>query len=82
MGKQKSFSCNAILYCISRYGDRVGSGFNKYLITDILRNKFNYDGVLCTDWAITKDVSSVSLMQGKKLGCGKFFRGRKTFLSN
>ena len=63
------------------YGDRVGSGFNKYLISDILRNKFNYDGVLCTDWAITKDVSSVSLMQGKSWGVENFSEAERHFLA-
>ncbi len=49
-------------------GDAVGNGFNKYLITDILREKYNYDGVVCTDWGITKDVSAVDKFEGKSWG--------------
>lgn len=34
-------------------GNNVGNGFSKYFITDLLRNKYQYDGVVCTDWLIT-----------------------------
>ena len=81
-GQTKKASAVMPYYTVSLgYGDRVGSGFNKYLITDILRNKFNYDGVLCTDWAITKDVSSVSLMQGKSWGVENFSEAERHFLA-
>jgi beta-glucosidase len=36
-------------------GSNVGNGFSKYLITDLLRGKYHYDGVVCTDWLITGD---------------------------
>ncbi|WP_445383056.1 glycoside hydrolase family 3 N-terminal domain-containing protein [Robiginitalea sp. IMCC43444] len=49
-------------------GEAVANGFNKYLITDLLRGKYGYDGVLCTDWGITRDVSSISTFQGKPWG--------------
>lgn len=32
-----------------------GNGFSKYIITDLLREKYGYDGVVCTDWLITGD---------------------------
>lgn len=35
--------------------ENVGNGFSKYLITDLLRGKYSYDGVVCTDWLITAD---------------------------
>ncbi|MCT3832454.1 glycoside hydrolase family 3 C-terminal domain-containing protein [Elizabethkingia anophelis] len=35
--------------------ENVGNGFSKYLITDLLREKYAYDGVVCTDWLITAD---------------------------
>lgn len=38
-----------------KYGENVGNSYSKYLITDLLREKYNYDGVVCTDWAITAD---------------------------
>lgn len=49
-------------------GEAVANGFNKYLITDLLRDKYGYDGVLCTDWLITDDVSSLDKFQGKPWG--------------
>ena len=35
-----------------KYGDLVGSAYSKYKI-DLLRNKYKFDGVICTDWCIT-----------------------------
>ncbi|MBD0708166.1 MULTISPECIES: glycoside hydrolase family 3 protein [unclassified Streptomyces] len=32
--------------------EEVGFGFNKGVITDLLREKLGYDGVVCTDWGI------------------------------
>ncbi|PCJ94498.1 MAG: beta-glucosidase [Flavobacteriaceae bacterium] len=49
-------------------GEAVGNGFNKYLITDVLRGEYGYEGVLCTDWGITRDVSAVDKFQGKSWG--------------
>lgn len=49
-------------------GEPVGNGFNKYLITDLLRGEYGYDGVVCTDWGITKDVSAVDKFEGKSWG--------------
>lgn len=34
-------------------GTNYGNGFSKYIITDLLREKYGYDGVVCTDWLIT-----------------------------
>ena len=52
----------------TKNGDNVGNGFNKYLITDVLRGDYGYEGVVCTDWGITNDVSAVDLFQGKSWG--------------
>lgn len=49
-------------------GENVANGYNKYLITDILRGKYGYEGVLCTDWGITRDITSVSKFEGKPFG--------------
>ena len=48
--------------------DLVGNGFNQYLITDLLRKEYDYDGVLCTDWGITGDVSTIDKFEGKPWG--------------
>ncbi len=49
-------------------GENVGNSYNKYLINDLLREKYGYDGVVCTDWSITKDVNAVHVFEGKSWG--------------
>ena len=49
-------------------GSNRGNSYNKYLITDLLRNKYAFDGVVCTDWMITADVSGVFKFEGKCWG--------------
>ncbi|NDV66811.1 glycoside hydrolase family 3 N-terminal domain-containing protein [Bacteroides sp. 224] len=44
-----------ISYNQSKDGSNYANGFNKYIITDLLREKYGYDGVVCTDWMITAD---------------------------
>lgn len=34
----------------------VGFGFNKQVITDLLRNQYGFDGIVCTDWGLLSDV--------------------------
>ena len=52
----------------TKNNDLVGNGFNKYLITDVLRGEYGYEGVLCTDWGITRDVSAIDKFEGKSWG--------------
>lgn len=33
----------------------VGFSFNKDIITGLLRNKYHYDGIVCTDWGLVTD---------------------------
>lgn len=59
-GSTKKASAVMPYYTISfgqdkKNGENVGNGFSKYIITDLLRDKYNYDGVVCTDWLITAD---------------------------
>lgn len=35
-------------------GENVGNAFSSYFITDMLRGKYGYDGVICTDWGVTR----------------------------
>ena len=41
------------------YGENVGNAYSKYMIADLLREKYGYDGVVCTDWGVTRDYSGV-----------------------
>jgi beta-glucosidase len=34
-------------------GENVGMGFNKEILTDLLREKMGFEGVICSDWGIT-----------------------------
>lgn len=48
-----------------QYGENVGNAYSKYIISDLLRGKVGYDGVICTDWGITDDESpDISNMMG------------------
>lgn len=56
--------CAAIMpyYTISwnqdkKYGENVGNAYSKYIIKDLLREKYCYDGVVCTDWSIIQDMT-------------------------
>ncbi|NSW95136.1 MAG: glycoside hydrolase family 3 protein, partial [Bacteroidales bacterium] len=51
-----------------KYGENVGNAYSKYIINDLLRGEYNYDGVICTDWGVTGDVSSVYGFEGKSWG--------------
>ncbi len=47
-------------------GENVGCSYSKYLITDLLRNKYGYDEVVCTDWGITTDEGPLDSMYSGK----------------
>lgn len=36
-------------------GDNVGNSYSRYIIQDMLREKYGFEGVVCTDWGITGD---------------------------
>jgi beta-glucosidase len=37
--------------------ENVGMSYNKTIITKLLREKYKFDGVVCTDWGLIKDVN-------------------------
>ena len=49
-------------------GKNVGNSYSKYIITDLLREKYAYDGVVCTDWNITYDNMGIDKFDGKCWG--------------
>ena len=36
-------------------GKNVGNAYSEYLIKDLLRGTYEYDGIVCTDWGVTRD---------------------------
>jgi beta-glucosidase len=48
--------------------ENVGNSYNKYIITDLLRGEYKYDGVVCTDWGITSNVTAIDKFEGKCWG--------------
>ena len=74
-GKTSKASAVMPYYTISFNQDKenkenVGNSYNSYLITNLLRDQYGYDGVVCTDWMITDDEadSKDTLMTGKSWG--------------
>jgi beta-glucosidase len=39
--------------------EQVGAGFNKQLLTDLLRKRYGFQGIILTDWLITGDCSDL-----------------------
>lgn len=37
--------------------ENVAMAFNKQIITGLLRDKYNFDGVICTDWGVLTDIT-------------------------
>ena len=35
----------------------VAAGYNKFIINDLLREKYSFDGIICTDWGIVTDIT-------------------------
>lgn len=58
-GKTKMASAVMPYYTISYgqdpEGENVGNGFSKYIIQNLLRDKNDYQGVVCTDWGIVRN---------------------------
>lgn len=57
-----------ISYGQSPSGEQVGNCFSHYIVTDLLRQQYHYDGVVCTDWGVTNDETSVEAFSGKCWG--------------
>ena len=43
-------------------GENVGFSFNKEMITGLLRNKYHFNGVVCTDWGLLTDLKFLGFM--------------------
>lgn len=49
-------------------GNNVGNGYSAYIVDSLLRHKYGYDGVVCTDWAVTHNHEKVEWALGKCWG--------------
>ena len=76
-GKTKMASAVMPYYTISwnqdkKNGEQVGNSYNKFIINDLLRTKYKYNGVVCTDWSITRDHNVMdNFIDGKPWGVEK-----------
>ncbi len=73
-GKTKMASAVMPYYTISwnqdtKNKENVGNSYNSYIITDLLRKKYKFDGVACTDWSITANKTQMdNFVNGKPHG--------------
>ncbi len=64
-GKTKTASAIMPYYTIS-YGidtanrENVGNSYSRHLIQGLLRGTYSFDGVVCTDWGVTRDAIAVN----------------------
>jgi beta-glucosidase len=63
-GQTKMASAVMPYYTISygidkKYNENVGNSYSKYIINDLLREKYGFEGVVCTDWGVTNDEKAV-----------------------
>jgi beta-glucosidase len=84
-GKTRSASAVMPYYTVSFgidtvYNENVGNGFSKYIINDLLRKRYKYDGVVCTDWGITRDEGKfVDEFRGKPWGVEKLNEAQRHY---
>ena len=57
-----------VSYGVDPSGKNVGNSYNHYIISDLLRDRHGFDGVVCTDWNITYDNASIESFDGKCWG--------------
>ncbi|KAF9133466.1 hypothetical protein BGX30_012285 [Mortierella sp. GBA39] len=59
----------------------ASNSYNAWLIGDLLRDQYGYDGVVCTDWMITADESPAkdSFLSGKPWGVEELTVGERHY---
>ena len=48
--------------------ENVGNSYSEYMIKDLLRGKYGYDGVVCTDW-FGGNQDKKPVMEAYDMGC-------------
>lgn len=52
----------------TKNGENVGNNYSEYLINDLLRGEYGFDGVVCTDWRVTHDAKADHIFYGMPWG--------------
>jgi beta-glucosidase len=53
-------------------GENIANNYNRYIVGDLLRQQYGYDGVVCTDWGVTRDHTVMDVIaDGKPWGVEK-----------
>ena len=47
---------------VGQTGEDVGFGYNKQIITGLLREKYHFDGIVCTDWGLVSDMGMMGVV--------------------
>lgn len=68
-----------ISYGIDPSGKNVGNSYSSYIVNDLLRGKYGYDGVVCTDWGVTHDYHKVESAEGKCWGREDLSEGERHY---
>ena len=68
-----------ISYGVDPSGKNVGNSYSSYIINDLLRGKYGYDGVVCTDWNITYDNAAIESFDGKCWGTEELTVARRHY---
>ena len=64
----------------TKNNENIGNAYNKYIIQDLLRDKYNYDGVVCTDWLVTGDETTIDVfLTGKSWGVESMSIGERHY---
>ena len=40
----------------------VAASYNKEMITDLLRNRYGFEGIVCTDWGVISDIKAFGIL--------------------
>lgn len=60
-GVMPTYSILKDLVIGGRAVEQTGAGFSRFLLTDLLRGRYRFDGVILSDWAITRDCPKVCI---------------------
>ena len=68
-----------ISYGVDPSGKNAGNSYNKYIISDLLRDENGFDGVVCTDWGITGNNAAIESFDGKCWGMEELTVARRHY---